>query len=163
MNIVIVEDNSIVLQVLKSALIAEGEYQLDGFETATAGMEACRNGADLAIFDHRLPDMKGIEAIRRLRSDESTRYLPIIMITADDDPDTRMDAIEAGATDFLRKPLNIEELRIRVRNLLALRHAQKSAAQRENLLKTVIAAYSGASAHPFRQHAPTYSGVFAHL
>ena len=144
MKIVIVEDNRLVLHVLKAAFDAVGTYELSDFETAAEGLAACRNGADLAIFDHRLPDMKGVEAIRLLRSEEATQHLPIIMITADDDPGTRMDAIQAGATDFLKKPVNIEELRIRVRNLLALRQAQKSATQRENLLKTVIAA-SGTS------------------
>lgn len=144
MKIVIVEDNRLVLHVLKAAFDAVGTYQLSDFETASEGLDACRNGADLAIFDHRLPDMKGVEAIRVLRSEPATEHLPIIMITADDDPGTRMDAIQAGATDFLKKPVNIEELRIRVRNLLALRQAQKSAAQREKLLKTVIAA-SGTS------------------
>ena len=144
MKIVIVEDNRLVLHVLKAAFDAVGSYELSDFETAAEGLEACRNGADLAIFDHRLPDMRGVEAIRLLRSEAATEHLPIIMITADDDPGTRMDAIQAGATDFLKKPVNIEELRIRVRNLLALRQAQKSAAQREKLLKTVIAA-SGTS------------------
>jgi PAS domain S-box-containing protein len=143
-RIVIVEDNKIVLQVLKAAFDVVGAYELSDFETAAAGLAACRNGADLAIFDHRLPDMKGIEAIRLLRSEEATRHMPIIMITADDDPGTRMDAIQAGATDFLKKPLNIEELRLRVRNLLALQQAQKNADERERLLKTVIAA-SGTS------------------
>ncbi len=144
MKIVIVEDNRIVLHVLKAAFDAVGTYQLSEFETAQEGIDACLSGADLAIFDQRLPDMKGIEAIRRLRAQARTEHLPIIMITADDDPETRMDAIQAGATDFLKKPLNISELRIRVRNLLALRQAQKNAAQRENLLRTVIAA-SGTS------------------
>lgn len=144
MRIVIVEDNKLVLQVLTAAFDAVGTYELSDFGTATAGLEACRNGADLAIFDHRLPDMKGIEAVRMLRADDATQHLPIIMVTADDDPATRLAAIKAGVTDFLKKPVNIEELRLRVRNLLALREAQKSAAEREELLKTVIAA-SGTS------------------
>ena len=160
MKIVIVEDNRLVLDVLKASFDAVGTYELSDFETAAEGLNACRNGADLAIFDHRLPDMKGVEAIRLLRSDAATRHLPIIMITADDDPGTRMDAIQAGATDFLRKPVNIEELRIRVRNLLALQQARKNAAQRETLLKTVIAA-SGTSLAVIEAAAHRESFIFA--
>ena len=140
MHIVIVEDHPMILQVLTAALAAIADYTVEGCSSAAAGIAACRNGADLAIFDYRLPDMTGTDAVRILRDDPLTRHLPIIMITGDNDARTRLEAIKAGATDFLQKPVNIDEFRLRVRNLLALHDAQKTSEERERLLETVIAA-----------------------
>lgn len=140
MRIVIVEDHPMILQVLTAALGSVPGYVVQGHVLARDGLEACGAGADLAIFDNRLPDMTGTEAVRLLRATPVTRHLPIIMITGDGDARTRMDSIKAGATDFLEKPVNIDELRLRVRNLLALHEAQKQAERRERLLESVIAA-----------------------
>ncbi|MGP9789682.1 response regulator [Roseinatronobacter sp. NSM] len=140
MRIVIVEDHPMILQVLTAALAAIAEYTVEGHSSAAAGIAACRNGADLAIFDYRLPDMTGTDAVMALRNDALTRHLPIIMITGDNDARTRLEAIKAGATDFLQKPVNIDEFRLRVRNLLALHDAQKTSEEREKLLETVISA-----------------------
>jgi len=140
MRIVIVEDNQLVLQVLAAAFDSVPDYELQTFSTAQEGIDACRNGADLAIFDHRLPDKTGADAIRLLRAEDATQHLTVIVITGDDDQATKMAAIKAGATDFLKKPVNIEELRLRVHNLLALHEAQKRAEEGERLLRTVISA-----------------------
>ncbi len=129
-----------ILQVLTSALRTVPGYVVQGYSGARNGLEACAAGADLAIFDNRLPDMSGTDAVRLLRATPATQHLPIIMITGDGDARTRMDSIKAGATDFLEKPVNIDELRLRVRNLLALHEAQKQAERRERLLESVISA-----------------------
>lgn len=140
MRIVIVEDHPMILQVLTAALSAMPEYSVIGCTCASDGIAACRDGADLAVFDYRLPDATGTQAVQILREDDRTRHLPIIMITGDNDARTRLDAIKAGATDFLQKPVNIDEFRLRVRNLLALHDAQKTSEERERLLETVISA-----------------------
>lgn len=140
MRIVIVEDHPMILQVLTAALAAIPDCDVVGCSSAFDGIAACRDGADLAVFDYRLPDATGIDAVRILRADDKTRHLPIIMITGDNDARTRLDAIKAGATDFLQKPVNIDEFRLRIRNLLTLHEAQKTSEERERLLETVIAA-----------------------
>ena len=140
MRIVIVEDHPMILQVLTAALRSVPGYVVQGYSGGRDGLEACAAGADLAIFDNRLPDMTGTDAVRLLRATPATQHLPIIMITGDGDARTRMDSIKAGATDFLEKPVNIDELRLRVRNLLALHEAQKQAERRERLLESVISA-----------------------
>lgn len=144
MRIIIVEDNAMILQMLSTALRMVPGYEVVACDTAAAGLEACNASADLAIFDFRLPDMTGADAIARLRAQPQTQHLPIIVITGDNDRRTRLEAIRAGATDFLEKPINIDELRLRVRNLLALQEAQKQAQERQALLETLIAA-SGAN------------------
>jgi PAS domain S-box-containing protein len=144
MRLVVVEDHPIILNVISMALRAVPGYQVVPCQTAEAGLAACDAGADLAIFDYRLPDLTGIEAVQRLRAQARTRHLPVIIITGDSDKDTRLAAIKAGATDFLEKPVLIDELRLRVRNLLDLHDAQKRASQGQALLETLIAA-SGAN------------------
>lgn len=139
MRIVIVEDHPITLNVLTLALQATPEYQVLPFSTAREGLAACAQGADIAIFDNQLPDMTGTAAVTYLRAQPATRHLPVIVITGDDDRQTRMAAISAGATDFLGKPVQIDELRIRVRNLLALHAAEKEARAGQALLETLIA------------------------
>ena len=144
MRLVVVEDHPLILNMLTLALSAVPGYQVVPCETAQAGLDACREPTDLAIFDNHLPDMAGIDAVRLLRADPRTLHLPVIMITADADRQTRMAAVGAGANDFLEKPVQVDELRLRVRNLLALHLAQKDATERQALLQTLIAA-SGAS------------------
>ncbi len=140
MRIVIVEDNAVILDVITMALQAVPGYEVIPLTMAEDGLHACQDAVDLAIFDNQLPDLTGIEAIARLRALPATRHLPAIVITGDSDRQTRLAAIRAGANDFLEKPLQIEELRMRVRNLLALHKAQKDAAAGQTLLETLIAA-----------------------
>lgn len=139
MRIVIVEDHPITRNVLALALQAMPAWHVLSFSTAQEGLKACAEGADLAIFDNQLPDMTGTASVAHLRSQPETRHLPVIVITGDGDRQTRMAAIGAGATDFLEKPVQIDELRIRVRNLLALSAAEKDARIGKALLETLIA------------------------
>jgi putative two-component system response regulator len=77
-----------------------------------------------------MPEMDGVEITLRLRARDSYRLVPIIMVTSDSDQHLRVDAINAGATDFLNKPFDRTELLARVRNLLALRKAQTELSDR---------------------------------
>ncbi|WP_068303408.1 response regulator [Pararhodobacter sp. CCB-MM2] len=138
MRLVAVDDNQLILRVITSTLETLPDCEVVGAETAQAGIEACLEPTDVAIFDNRLPDMTGIEAVATLRARPETRHLPIIVITADGDRETRLSAIRAGATDFLQKPVSVDELRLRVRNLLELHRAQKDAAERQALMETLI-------------------------
>jgi putative two-component system response regulator len=85
---------------------------------------------DLILVDHIMPGMDGIEFTQTLRRRHGYQSVPIIMITSDIDKATRIEAISAGANDFLTKPFDRVELKARISNLLALRRAQVELADR---------------------------------
>jgi PAS domain S-box-containing protein len=93
--------------------------------TAASGEEAlaavARRPPDLVVLDVMMPGMDGYEVARRLKRDAATRGIPVIILTALDDRPARLRGLEAGADDFLSKPVDHAELCMRVRNLLRLK------------------------------------------
>lgn len=89
---------------------------------------------DLVLVDHIMPGMDGVQFTGALRSRENYRSVPIVMVTSDMDRNTRIEAIRAGATDFVNKPFDPTELQARVANLLTLRAAQVELADRATWL-----------------------------
>jgi putative two-component system response regulator len=94
---------------------------------------------DLLITDYQMPDVNGVELIERFRREYPEPQIPIIMITADNQRSTRNAALAAGASEFVSKPIDRDEVRIRVRNMLALREGQRSAERRAEWLQSEVA------------------------
>jgi putative two-component system response regulator len=95
---------------------------------------------DLMVVDHVMPDLSGIELSWHLRQIPGYRAVPIIMVTSDNDRMLRVEAFNAGVTDFINKPFDRIELVARVRNLLALRRAQRDLADRAEWLAREVEA-----------------------
>lgn len=99
---------------------------------------AATSRVDLVLTDYRMPTIDGIETIRRLRMIEHVTDVPIVCVTIVDDREVRYRALEAGATDFLMRPLDPYECAARCRNLLALRNHQLAHQQyAENLERRI--------------------------
>jgi|SRR5882724_9897600 len=81
---------------------------------------------DLVITDHRMPGMTGVQLISEMRRSKRLRHVPVVMITAAEDRALRYEALEAGAVDFLTKPIDPLEVRTRCRNLLLLTRQYRS-------------------------------------
>ncbi|PYB70392.1 two-component system response regulator [Rhizobium wuzhouense] len=96
--------------------------------------------ADLVLVDYNMPGMNGIELISKFRQLPRAKEVPVIMLTSETDPAIKLAAIEAGATEFLTKPIDQAEFSIRVRNLLALRLAQQALANHAEALERDVAA-----------------------
>jgi DNA-binding NtrC family response regulator len=103
-------------------LVLEGEgYKVLGTETAEEALRLLGSPdtpVDLALFDVKLPGMSGLEALERIRKDESTRDVPIIVISGHATVNDAVQAIKLGASDFFEKPLVRERVLVSVRNVL---------------------------------------------
>ena len=123
-RILIVDDSRSSLAFLKHVVSQLGWTDI---ECVLHPVEALRRAQDvqfdLVLVDNIMPEIDGVELTRRLRARDDYRLVPIIMVTSMDDPQLRVTAIAAGATDFIHKPFDVTELQARVRNLLALRQA----------------------------------------
>jgi DNA-binding response OmpR family regulator len=74
----------------------------------------------LILLDVMMPDMNGFEVVEKLKALPATRDIPIVMVTALDDRESRLYALQAGADEFISKPVDRTELSVRVKNILAL-------------------------------------------
>lgn len=100
---------------------------------------AAENMADLILVDYIMPKMNGIDFLRMVKTIPGYRYVPTIMITIKKDADTRNEALEAGVSDFLIKPVDIQECAARSKNLLMMRQQQQALENRSKLLETLVA------------------------
>jgi response regulator RpfG family c-di-GMP phosphodiesterase len=110
------------------------------FRDSADGLAWClENVPDLVIVDYMMPPPDGLEFIRRFREVPANADIPVLMITADHEKETRYAALEAGANDFLTKPIDNSEFRARLRNMLSLRRNQKALADRAAWLAEKVA------------------------
>lgn len=120
-RILVVDDIPANVKLLEVRLLAEYFDVL----TASSGpdaIETCENGkVDVVLLDVMMPDMDGFEVCRRLKSDPATAHIPVVMITALDQVADRVRGLEAGADDFLTKPVNDLQLMTRVKSLVRLK------------------------------------------
>ncbi len=133
-RILIVDDHQDNVELLQARLEARG-YEID---TATDGQEALDRVAamppDLILLDVMMPIIDGIEVARRLKADSSLPFIPIIMQTALDATEAKVEGLDAGADDYITKPINFAELEARVNSLLRIKALQQDLAQRERQL-----------------------------
>lgn len=117
----------VVDDVLANVKLLEARLSAEYFDvvTATSGpqaLEICeRAECDIVLLDVMMPDMDGFEVCRRLKSNPATHYIPVVMVTALDSPSDRVRGLEAGADDFLTKPVPDVVLIARVRSLTRLK------------------------------------------
>ena len=138
-RLLVVDDDSRNVRLLETILKAAG-YAVATADSGLAALEQVeRAPPDLVLLDVMMPGMDGFEVVRRLKSAEATKTIPVIMLTALDDRDSRLHALNAGAEDFLTKPVDRPELLTRVRNLLRLKEYGDFLARHNEILETKVA------------------------
>ena len=134
-RILVVDDTPMNVKLLEGVLSGHG-YAVTTAPSGPVALERVREARpDLVLLDVVMPEMSGYEVCRRLRADEATRLLPVIMVTALDPSTERVKGIEAGADDFLTKPINQPELLARVRSLLRIKSLHDELAELNRTLE----------------------------
>ena len=123
-RILIAEDNPQGVELLE-AFLSDMPYEIRSARDGEATLRLVNDWQpDLLLLDIMMPKLSGFEVCKRLRQDPTTHDLPIIMVTALDQPSDVERAVEAGTNDFLTKPIHQTELRLRIEAMLASRRGQ---------------------------------------
>ncbi len=135
-NIMIVDDDPINIEVVQTFLEDEGYRNFVTLVDSTKAFDVVQQARpDLLFLDLSMPEVSGFDILAKLRSLDKFRYLPIIILTAATDKESKLRALELGATDFLAKPLDPSELGLRVRNTLYAKAYQDQLAYYDPLTK----------------------------
>ncbi len=120
-TILVVDDLQGNLELLKGLLTREGYAVHTAADGEAALAAVARESPDLVLLDVTMPKLDGFEVCRRLKRDPATRLMPVVLITSLHEREDKIQGINAGADDFLTKPVNAHELRARVRSLVRLK------------------------------------------
>lgn len=139
-RILVVDDHPDNIQVLRARLEARG-YLVDEAADGEQALERVYAFPQphLILLDVMMPKLDGFEVVRRIKSDETLPFIPVIMQTALDSTESMVQGLDAGADDYIAKPINFRELDARVKSLLRIQSLQASLAQREKELSTANA------------------------
>lgn len=133
-TVLVVDDDLPVQSVLKQMLEKQGIRVITAGDGASALAMIRSEGPDLVILDVMMPGLSGLEVCRRLKADPETRLMPVILVTGLDASSDRLAGIEAGADDFLSKPVDRAELMARVRSLLRIKRYTDELERAESIL-----------------------------
>ncbi len=137
-KILMIDDDALVTEIIGTVLRNHGfrfESAADGIE----GLEKARDlHPDLILLDISMPRMDGFQACRRLKEDPGNRTTPIVMLTASSERQSRIQALESGANDFLSKPVDSTELVVRVSNLLKSKRYQDTLEEQGRALEQQV-------------------------
>lgn len=129
MRVLVADDDASTRFLIQRVLEREG-YEI---VTAADGLEALarfgETSPDILLTDYAMPEMNGVELCRIISTAPPGRFVPIIMLTGGDDPGLLVRSLEAGALEFLSKPIKPDELRSRVRAIAALAHSHNALAE----------------------------------
>jgi len=119
-KVLVADDERQIRDLLSEFLTSEGYEVLLASDGEEATGLAEREYPDVILLDVKMPGIDGIEVCKRLKAEPKTQFIPVIMITGY--VDNKMAAIEAGADDFVNKPIDLVELAVRLKSILRIRY-----------------------------------------
>lgn len=117
-QILIVEDEKPIRDMVFFALGSEGYSVIEAVDGKDATEKLMLGNPNMILMDWMLPDVSGLELTRRIKRDEFTRDIPIIMLTAKTEERDKVDGLDSGADDYITKPFSVKELTARIRAVL---------------------------------------------
>jgi len=121
-RVLVADDTESVRSLFRKLLLADGHDVVSASDGAAALDAVQEHMPDVILLDVSMPRLDGLEVCRRLKSDPATRLTPVVLVTGQADLSDRIRGIEAGADEFLSKPVHPHELRARVRSLTRMKH-----------------------------------------
>jgi putative two-component system response regulator len=138
-KIAIVDDEPINIKIVRKHLQGVGYQNFVTTSDATSAIELITSERpDVVLLDVMMPAVDGIEILRTIRGSEHLQHVPVLILTAATDQATRLRALEAGATDFLAKPVDVSELIPRLRNALLVKAHQDHLANYSEQLESQV-------------------------
>jgi len=138
-KILVVDDSERSRRLLGALLTSEGYDYCEADNGKTALSMACTHEPDIILLDIMMSGMDGYRVAEWLKQKQETKDIPIIMVTALEDQQSRIRGLAAGAEEFVSKPVNANELQIRVRNLLRLKQAGDILKEHKQILEIQVA------------------------
>lgn len=120
-KILIVDDAIDTVELLKKRFISEGYETAEAYNGEEGLQKVAEYNPDLIVLDVMMPKIDGYEVCRKLKSDEKTKYIPILMLTAKGEVESKVKGLDIGADDYLAKPFDYKELSARIRSLLSIK------------------------------------------
>ena len=138
-KIMIVDDEPVNIKVVQKYLMGVGFERFITITDSKAAMEMIRSESpDLILLDVMMPGVSGLEMLEEIRCNQKTRLTPVLILTASSDGPTKLTALILGATDFLAKPVDPNELALRVRNALVVKAHQDSLSNQTVSLEALV-------------------------
>ncbi|MBM2828427.1 MAG: response regulator receiver modulated metal dependent phosphohydrolase [Actinobacteria bacterium] len=137
-KILMVDDDAQVVGVIGQFLSSQG-FRFHGASNGREGIEKAKElHPDLVFLDLSMPGMDGFEVCRRLKGDPATVRIPVVILTAYTEIESRIKALKAGATDFLAKPIDFTELLVRTENILQVKRYQDFLEEHSRILENKV-------------------------
>jgi signal transduction histidine kinase len=136
-KVLVVDDEPDMLRFLKSELLQEYEV-IEAADGRQALALAAQFLPDIILCDMMMPEMDGIQVCRELRAKSTTQNIPVLLLTARADEDTKLTALSHGASDFLSKPFSVTELNVRLKNLMTAYQMQRKLARQNQVLEATL-------------------------
>lgn len=138
-KVMIVDDESMNIKILRRLLELEGFSSFVTTSEATTALSLIRQEQpDIILLDLMMPYVSGLDILTDVRADAAISFIPVVILTAVTDRETRVRAVELGATDFLNKPVDASELIPRVRNVLSVKGYQDQLREYGNNLEAAV-------------------------
>ncbi|WP_428605906.1 HD domain-containing phosphohydrolase [Sedimenticola sp.] len=138
-SILIVDDTADNVDLLIMMLEANGYTHLKGVTDSREVQRLCEQQPyDLILLDIRMPHLDGFQVMEQLKQSRLMDYLPILVLTAQNDVETRMRALEMGAKDFVTKPFDRAEIQLRIHNILEVRQLYKEKQEHNLQLQAIV-------------------------